>query len=113
MQSDNEVPFVKVCREADLNEGAGKKFVINEVEVALFKVKGKIYALSNICTHQHTSVIHAGFIEGDFIVCPSHGWKFLLANGKLDGSRRGLDSFRVEIKEGDVYVQAFERKFSF
>ena len=52
------------------------------VEIAVFKIDSKVFALSNICPHQHTALIYDGFVEDGCVVCPAHGWKFNLRTGK-------------------------------
>ena len=68
--------FTKVCRVSELSENQGKRFLINDVDIAVFKVNGEIFVLNNVCPHQHTSVIYDGFVEDGCVVCPAHGWMF-------------------------------------
>jgi nitrite reductase/ring-hydroxylating ferredoxin subunit len=103
--------FTKLCRLDELNEGAGKRFIVDETEVAVFKINNEIFALSNICPHQHTALIYDGFIENDFVVCPAHGWMFNLRTGKQPKGQRGLDSFPVTIFEDEIYVKVFKKEF--
>lgn len=72
--------YTKVCALNELNNSEGKSFFINDIDVALFKNNGEVFALNNICPHQHTALIYDGFIEEDCVVCPAHGWKFQLKN---------------------------------
>ncbi len=102
--------FNKVCAELELKDRIGKRFFVDDVEIALFKVDGNIYALSNICPHQKTHLIHEGFIEDGKVTCPVHGWQFELQTGNLSKDRKGLTSYEVIVVEGDVYVKAFKKK---
>jgi len=108
-----EHSFTKVCRVSELRENQGKRFLINDVDIAVFKVKDEIYVLNNICPHQHTSVIYDGFIEDGCIVCPAHGWMFNLKTGKQPTGARGLDSYQVKIIDDEVFaiVKAKELKW--
>jgi nitrite reductase/ring-hydroxylating ferredoxin subunit len=108
MQVDES--YTKLCKFDELNEGNGRRFIVNETEVAVFKIENKIYALSNVCPHQHTTLIYDGFLEDEFVVCPAHGWKFNLKTGKQPGGERGLDSFPVMIVEDEVYVKVFKKE---
>ena len=101
--------FFKVCRVNDLVNNAGKRFIVDDVDVALFKVDEKIYALSNICPHQHSPLIYDGFLEDGCIVCPAHGWMFNLETGKTPTGQKGLNSFEVQIENGDVYIKVFKK----
>jgi len=99
-----EAGFKKLCKFSELIEKQGKRFLINDVDVAVFKVNGEIYVLNNTCPHQHTTVIYAGFIEEGCVVCPAHGWMFNLKTGKQPTGARGLDSFPVKIVNDEVYA---------
>jgi len=49
-----ESRFVKICEVSELFENEGKCFILDdETEIALFKVNNKIYAVDNICPHNH------------------------------------------------------------
>lgn len=97
--------FEKVCHINDLEEKEGKRFMVNDVDIALFKLKDKVYALNNICPHQHLAVMHDGYVYGGHVSCPMHGWSFNLKDGKING-RKGLDSYEVKIIDNEVYVKA-------
>ncbi len=101
--------FLKVCRLNDLSENSGKRFIVDDVDIALFKVDGKIYALSNICPHQHSPLIYDGFLEDGCVVCPAHGWMFSLETGKTPTGQKGLNSFEVMVEKGEVFVKVFKK----
>jgi NAD(P)H-dependent nitrite reductase small subunit len=104
--------FKKICKVSDLREKEGKRFLVDDVDIAVFKVDGNIYALSNICAHQHTPLIYDGFIEKSKVVCPVHGWEFDLETGNLENGRRGLKSFDVKVLDDDVYVNTEKKEFN-
>jgi nitrite reductase/ring-hydroxylating ferredoxin subunit len=97
--------FSFVCKVSELENNIGKRFIINETEIAVFKSNEKIYALNNICPHQQTALIYDGFIEDGCVVCPAHGWKFKLQDGKKPGGSHGLESYDVKIINDDIYVK--------
>ena len=102
--------FTKICKYDDLKEKTGTRFFVDDVEIALFKVNKELFALSNICPHQKTHLMHEGFIEEGKLVCPVHGWKFDLINGNLAPGRKGLDSYEVKIIGDDVFVKVFKKE---
>lgn len=104
--------FEFLCHNIELKENVGRRFLINEVEIAVFRVNDEIFALNNICPHQQSHLIHDGFIEDEFVVCPAHGWKFNLRTGKKDSGSNGLDSFPVKLLDGKVYVKVHSKKFN-
>jgi NAD(P)H-dependent nitrite reductase small subunit len=107
-----ESRFVKICEVSELFENEGKCFILDdETEIALFKVNDKIYAVDNICPHNHSPVIFSGFIERNNVTCPVHGYKFNLKTGKQPG-RAGciLRTFEVKITDNAIYVKQPEKK---
>ena len=107
-----EISFTKICSVHDIEEDAGKRFIINETEIAVFKSNGNIFAVSNICPHQQTALIYDGFIEEGCVVCPAHGWKFDLRTGNKKSGSRGLDSYEVKIVDEIIYVKVVPKKFN-
>jgi nitrite reductase/ring-hydroxylating ferredoxin subunit len=105
--------YTKVCRVSELKENQGKRFLINDVDLAVFKVNDEIFVLGNVCPHQHTTIIYDGIIEDGCVVCPAHGWMFNLKTGKQPTGARGLDTFPVKIMNDEVYaiVKAKELKW--
>ncbi len=105
--------FTKVCTVSELRENQGKRFLINDVDIAVFKVNGEVFVLNNTCPHQHTTIIYDGFIEDGCVVCPAHGWMFNLKTGKQPTGARGLDSYPVKIINDEVFaiIKAKELKW--
>jgi nitrite reductase/ring-hydroxylating ferredoxin subunit len=97
--------YTKICKVSELKEGQGKRFLVKDIDVALFKVDGEVYALNNICPHQHTALIYDGYIEEGCVVCPAHGWMFNLKTGKQPTGAKGLDSYPVKIIDGEVFAR--------
>jgi 3-phenylpropionate/trans-cinnamate dioxygenase ferredoxin subunit len=96
--------YKKVCNISDLKENHGKRFIVEDSEIAVFKIEGKIFAIGNVCPHQHTALLYDGFVENGFVVCPAHGWMFDLRTGKQPSGSRGVDSYPVIIENDEVYV---------
>ena len=107
-----EISFRKICSVLDIEENAGKRFIINETEIAVFKSNGNIFALSNICPHQQTALIYDGFIEEGCVVCPAHSWKFDLRTGNKKSGSRGLDSYEVKIVDEIIYVKVVPKRIN-
>lgn len=108
----NEEDFVKICEYSKLKEKIGRQFFVGDVEIAVFKIDGKVYALSNICPHQKTHLIYEGEIENDKVLCPIHGWEFELSTGNLANGRKGLDTYEVKIIDDDVYVRVKKKSLN-
>lgn len=102
--------FTFLSSISDLQEGIGKKFIVNDVEIAVFKINSEVFAVSNICPHQQTHLIYDGFIEEEFVVCPAHGWKFDLRTGKKNSGSNGLQVYNVEVSDGKVFVKVTQKE---
>jgi len=103
--------YTELCGFDEIKEGEGRRFLVSDTELAVFKVNNRIYALTNVCPHQHTSLIYSGFIEDDCVVCPMHGWKFKLISGRQPDGQKGLDSFPVHVENDRIYVKVSDKKF--
>ena len=102
--------FTFICSMDELKESIGKKFIINDIEIAIFKINSEVFAVSNICPHQQTHLIFDGFIEDEFVVCPAHGWKFNLRTGKKDSGSNGLQVYPVEIADDRIFVKVMRKE---
>ncbi|HSW55285.1 MAG TPA: Rieske (2Fe-2S) protein [Ignavibacteriaceae bacterium] len=102
--------FEYICKLDELTDHLGRKFIINDIEIAVFKINSEVFAVSNVCPHQQTHLIFDGFIEDEFVVCPAHGWKFNLKTGKKDSGSNGLQVYNVELIDDKVYVKVHSKK---
>jgi NAD(P)H-dependent nitrite reductase small subunit len=105
-----EVGYKFICNLNELEERTGKRFLVNDIEIAVFKIKDEIFALSNICPHQQSHLIYDGFIEEEFVVCPAHGWKFNLRTGKKDSGSNGLQVYSVKVVDDKVFVKVLPKE---
>ncbi len=104
--------FQKVCKIEEIEERKGLRFKFDDVtEIALFKVDGNIYAVDNVCPHNHIPKMHLGYIEDEHVLCPIHFFKFSLKTGKQTGDVGcTLSTFEVKIEDGEVYVEKPDSK---
>jgi nitrite reductase/ring-hydroxylating ferredoxin subunit/multimeric flavodoxin WrbA len=98
-----------VCDAEQVPAGQSRAFSITDtrgsrIEIALFNISGTFYATSNVCIHQG-GPLSKGEIEGDVVICPWHGWKYSVKNGKSPHKGGGsVDSYPVQVSEGKVYL---------
>ena len=67
-------------RATDIPEGSAKLVRVQGEEIAVFKQDGKLCAIQNACPHEGGQ-LSKGWIEGEAVVCPLHGYKFDLKTG--------------------------------
>lgn len=100
--------FTYACplSEIPANGRRGKAISMEESEVAIFNIGGEIFAISNICPHEMSPLLAAGFVdcEARTVACPLHGWTFEIPTGKLLGASGGVPVYPVKIEAGEVWV---------
>lgn len=100
--------YARICRSAELFEGKGRQFIFDDdidLQVAVFRKDGKLFALSNICPHRHQDKIHEGFIRSGNVTCPAHGWTYKLATGENINLKQGIKSLKkYDAFEKDGYI---------
>lgn len=74
------VARVRVASLADVPAGALTLVTMNGQQVVLYRKAGEILAIGNECPHEGGSLCD-GWVEGDIIVCPLHGWELDLRSG--------------------------------
>jgi len=94
-----------VARLGDLTPGRGRCVRIGDLEVGLFRVGDRVYALENACPHRGHP-LSEGCVEGAVVVCPAHGWDFDVRTGFKPGDADGfpIPCFAVRVEEGEVQV---------
>ncbi len=102
----NGKQYVAVCASTEVLRNRGRKFVVDEcTDVAVFRVAGTCYALSNVCPHQHQAVIADGILERETVICPMHGWQFNIRSGQEVDNLGKIKTYETFEHEGFVYVE--------
>lgn len=103
------IRYKALCKSSDV---VGRKGVCVELDdytdVALFRIDGRCYAVSNVCPHQHQPVIAQGVLEGCIVTCPMHGWEYDVTTGEQSQGAAKLRTFGVFEEQGYIYVEMKE-----
>ena len=75
------IEFVEVAEEGELDNGERLFVEIDEYSIVLFNIAGKYFAIGDVCSHDDGPV-GEGELEEEKIVCPRHGARFDLSNGR-------------------------------
>lgn len=89
---------------ASLPPGSRRLVQAGDVEIALFNVDGRVYAVNNVCPHRGGPLVRGTLEaspEGPRLRCPMHGWPFLLATGESVRPGRAT-VYPVEVRAGGV-----------
>ncbi|OGD97018.1 hypothetical protein A3H87_01925 [Candidatus Curtissbacteria bacterium RIFCSPLOWO2_02_FULL_42_37] len=99
---------VKVAGINDIPEGELKKVDFNGEPLALYKLDGKIFATSNICTHVGCELDHNYAMHGEVVECTCHGSQFNIKTGAnvLPPAAEPLKTYQVSVEDEDVFVEA-------
>lgn len=90
--------WIAVARADDVPEGGTLQTFCGDDVVCLYRVKGRVYATQDACTHGAAS-LSEGYVDGDQIECPFHQGLFDIASGKATGAPCTIDLRVYEAKE--------------
>ncbi|MFL6451635.1 MAG: Rieske 2Fe-2S domain-containing protein [Bryobacteraceae bacterium] len=106
---DEELPkeYTVAIAESELVQGEPKKVNVAGTDVFFLKTATKLYALANKCSHMGGPLAE-GKVEGDSVICPWHGSRFCLGDGRVeDGpATNNQPVFDVKIEAGNVLIRA-------
>ena len=95
---------------AEFEENKAHRVVLGGVAIAVVKDSaGAVHAIGDTCTHGDIS-LSEGFVEDDTLECWAHGSQFSLRTGKpiTLPAYEPVPVFRVEVRDGDVYVDVHD-----
>ena len=98
--------FIKVATTDELADQQAKLVELEGQKIALFRVDGSLYALSDTCTHRG-GPLSEGELEGAEVTCPWHGAKFDIRTGAVVGppAPQAVKSYPVRVTGADVEIE--------
>lgn len=99
--------FTPVLAAAELPPGESRRVYAGAEAVALFNVAGRVFAISNRCTHARASLADGAVDAAACVVtCPWHDGKFSLETGRPAGGppTAPVAVYRVKIEDGTILV---------
>ena len=103
---EGQMQLARACALSELPPGRSRRVYFDEErQIALFNVGGHLYAVSNICPHQHEPVIVEGMVEDCTVTCPLHGNVYRLDTGAGVEGGASLRRFEVRIVDDAIYVE--------
>ena len=103
-------PSVVIQGVDKLPEGHAKKISIGDplaggTEIVLCRKQGKLFAVDVLCPHEGGRIIGGPLVEGQFVTCPLHGYKFDPANGRAVGvACKSAKTYRVVERGAEARV---------
>src|SRR5947207_3129213 len=95
--------IITACKTEELAPGGSLRVECSPEPVAVFNVDGNLFACSATCPHAG-GPLHEGYISGNTLTCPWHGWSFDLDTGGID-PEDGINRYRVFVEGGEVKVE--------
>ena len=92
----------RVASRSEVKQGEALARVFEDEPIALTEIDGRVYAISDTCTHEF-ALLSQGFLEAGEIECPLHAARFDARTGRcLAGpAMQDLEAFEVKI-EGEI-----------
>ena len=97
--------WVDVGSSDELSAAPLRRITIDTRELALSFRNGQFCAVSNACNHVG-GPLGEGWLDGDYIVCPWHNWKFHRRTGKGEPGfeEDAVPAYAVKVENGRVLV---------
>ncbi len=102
-QSSGE--WIPVCKLDELSKNRGKRFVVAEREIAIFRTEDGVFATDDCCPHMGDSLAAGRIWEGT-VLCPRHMWAFRLVDGQCtDVPTLTVPTYEVTVRDGWVWLK--------
>ena len=102
----DKLEFVEIADEDALPNGERLFVEIDEYEIVVFNIAGKLFAIADICSHDD-GPLGDGEFEAEYeIACPRHGARFDVRNGEALTFPAVIDipAFPVRVTNGKIEV---------
>jgi nitrite reductase/ring-hydroxylating ferredoxin subunit len=99
------MPNHNVCAALEVLPGDMKCVSLGETRILLANVEGKIYAISDVCSHA-LAYLSEGFLDGTVVECPLHGAQFDVTTGKAlsPPADKDIKTYEVTVVNDRVFV---------
>ncbi|MFH1699570.1 MAG: Rieske 2Fe-2S domain-containing protein [Candidatus Zixiibacteriota bacterium] len=95
---------IRLGPAAEISAGDSMIYNLDAIDVAVYNIKGKYYAIGVNCPHAGV-VITKGIVDRSIITCPGHGYKFDIITGRCQNDPGlSLAKFDLENSNGILYV---------
>jgi nitrite reductase (NADH) small subunit len=100
------MPFVPVAQVSEIPVGKAQFVDHGTIAVAVFNTgHGRFCAVSALCPHEDGPLAE-GWLEGDTVVCPWHGFDFDVATGACRvADDLSIGVYRTRVSDGVVEVE--------
>lgn len=97
--------WLRVGRVEDISLGQGRCFKVGDLQIAVFRPRGgELRAIGAVCPHR-AGPLAQGVVGRDTVICPFHGYKFSLLDGRGIDNDFSVASYRVEVRDGEIFAE--------
>ena len=103
--NQTKLEYINVGSVEELDDG-GRLFIeVDNLPIVILRIDGQFYAIGDVCSHDDGPV-GEGEIEGYEIICPRHGARFDIRNGKVLALPAFVDipSYPVRVIDGQIEI---------
>jgi nitrite reductase/ring-hydroxylating ferredoxin subunit len=93
------------AKAEDVRSGEIVASAVGTENIALYRIEGRVYATSNICTHAF-ALLSDGYLDGDCVECPIHQALFHVPTGEVRAppATEPLKTYATKIEGDTVFV---------
>src|SRR5512134_799871 len=101
--------WLDVGAAAEVPDGAVREFPLGRQRIAVIRRGESWGAISGVCNHVG-GPLGQGRLDGEYVVCPWHGWKFhhRTGEGEPGFEEDRVPTYAVRVDGGRVFVGASE-----
>jgi nitrite reductase (NADH) small subunit len=97
--------WLRIGRVEEIGLGQGRCFKVGDVQIAVFRPRvGEWRAIGAVCPHR-AGPLAQGVIGRDIVICPYHGFKFSLVDGRGLDNELSVASYRLEVRGSEIFVE--------
>ena len=97
--------YIPVARVEEVPNGDRLFVEIDDRSIVVFNIAGGYFAIADICSHDD-GPLGEGELEGFEVICPRHGARFDVRNGKVLSLPAFIDipAYPVRIMDGQIEI---------
>lgn len=111
--------WTKVCESSKLpveDAGSSATVLVSNTQIAIFRLRDKLYACQNMCGHKRAFVLGQGILSTDengeaYVSCPLHKRNYILEKESehsgdcKNDATMSVATFEIKEEDGDIYVK--------
>lgn len=105
MANEEQGTWHRVAATGEVKENEPKQVKLGENLIGLFRVKGEVYAIDDVCSHEF-ACLSDGYQDGEMIECPLHQALFHIPTGEArsEPADENVRRYAVKVEGDDILV---------